>query len=1023
MKSDRNITAGKSRRGSALILVVVITSLLAMVGALFLLQSRLGSMATSSIADTKELDLAVESVIAQISDELVRDVPGIDPCNRDYFDYAGDNDWWLANLEPMVNDNGTATLTDDWYYWRQISDVFRVANGNGVLRAIDANNAAGTANWIDIDTAAKDSVRATDLRAIIIRPEDSVGRIKDDGKTNDILYLGPADADGDGVADSRWVPVPGMQTHKGQQVYAAIRIIDNGGMLNVNTAYSFNPNDTDSTKIDGRSQSQINLAELSRRGKNTAPLTHLDNARNDSGGGLIWDYSNSTGYTPFDISDELKLRNRYILHYDKFISRIENLEDWDKVYDGGLSVPCTLNAQLTPTADSNWPNHATYDYATAVNYKYYDFRHISTTYNMDRVIDPIGRKMVNVNKACDANMLYNNVMTMCMLTSDDKLKREFAQAAANIRDYGDDDSIVSTVDSGAGIFYGFERPCIYISELVCRTVKDVTDPCNIILNRSYAIELRKQFGDEKFSDWKLIIRKPGDPGDPNNTITLPIDDKVFSERGGRYYVRIWENLAAELRSKVEFSDSPDADANGVDPTVVLSWDRGWAMQPDGTWVQPSKFDVYFGTDETCVKEANSPCLKLDNVNSTSYYPGPLDPNTMYYWRVDNLDANGVVIQPTGDVMKFKTWAKEPDSLEKVIGPNDIIFGPGTIISLVRYVPDKGGDIIVDSIGDDIIIPGWLVVTDVNEANSITPLDVTRSFHRDINWEGRIKRLWDTGGQDVNSVTLGHSNHFTYSSFYPAVPLVQPFQQKFNNIGEIGFVFKKSTYYEVPDPCDRIQLNDTDVQLKLNLENPSVQRLFQYLTVMDPNQHGQPANETRVKGRININTAPWYVIAQLPWVSQKTGEGFDPNLAQAIIGYRDKLNISGIADDYSARAGVPGFMSIGELTSVTNGNSKNLADIRYYALDNEDHRGFPDLNNNKRTQTDGVVDDFEERDLIFSRISDLVTVRSDVYTAYILVRLGKDGPQLRVMATLDRSGVRQIGDKVKVLTLHRVPDAR
>ncbi|MHC4440914.1 MAG: hypothetical protein ACYS3S_26490, partial [Planctomycetota bacterium] len=80
--------------------------------------------------------------------------------------------------------------------------------------------------------------------------------------------------------------------------------------------------------------------------------------------------------------------------------------------------------------------------------------------------------------------------------------------------------------------------------------------------------------------------------------------------------------------------------------------------------------------------------------------------------------------------------------------------------------------------------------------------------------------------------------------------------------------------------------------------------------------------------------------------------------------------------------------------------------------------YPDL-----TPNDGAISDFEERDVIFSRISNIVTVRSDVFTAYILVRVGADGPQKRVLAILDRSQVTPSGGKVRILALHPVPDPR
>jgi hypothetical protein len=129
---------------------------------------------------------------------------------------------------------------------------------------------------------------------------------------------------------------------------------------------------------------------------------------------------------------------------------------------------------------------------------------------------------------------------------------------------------------------------------------------------------------------------------------------------------------------------------------------------------------------------------------------------------------------------------------------------------------------------------------------------------------------------------------------------------------------------------------------------------------------------------------------------------------------------------------PGFASITELLNVThalaNKSDPNVPynysyDIRKYGRDMElgsdkDQLMLPDL-----TPGDGAENDFEERDLIFSRISNIVTVRSDVFTAYILVRIGADGPQKRVLAILDRSQVTSPSDKVRILALHPVPDPR
>ena len=88
----------RTRAGSALILAVVLTSLLAIVGVMFLMVARVNRMATSGISENKELDSAVETVIAKISQELVLDVPGaVDP-NEEYYDYPDPCNAWLASL-------------------------------------------------------------------------------------------------------------------------------------------------------------------------------------------------------------------------------------------------------------------------------------------------------------------------------------------------------------------------------------------------------------------------------------------------------------------------------------------------------------------------------------------------------------------------------------------------------------------------------------------------------------------------------------------------------------------------------------------------------------------------------------------------------------------------------------------------------------------------------------------------------------------------------------------------------------
>jgi hypothetical protein len=191
---------------------------------------------------------------------------------------------------------------------------------------------------------------------------------------------------------------------------------------------------------------------------------------------------------------------------------------------------------------------------------------------------------------------------------------------------------------------------------------------------------------------------------------------------------------------------------------------------------------------------------------------------------------------------------------------------------------------------------------------------------------------------------------------------------------------------------KLALEPDENFLRIDLQNQAFANIFQYLTVMDPATSGLGTSETRIKGRVNVNTAPSFVIEQLPWMYAA--------IAQEIVTHRDTI--------------AEGFESIAELMQVPL--------MGYYAYDPMfrliDLDSFPDL-----TPNDGAVSDFEERDVIFSRISNLVTVRSDVFTAYILVRIGIDGPQRRVIAILDRSQVNSTADRVKIIALHPVSDPR
>ena len=99
-KHETRVTNHESRVavGSALILTVVLTTLLAIIGVVFLLVSRIDKTAATAASENREMNFAIDSVIAKISQQLILDVPGV--AGQEYYDYPGTEDRWLASLEP-----------------------------------------------------------------------------------------------------------------------------------------------------------------------------------------------------------------------------------------------------------------------------------------------------------------------------------------------------------------------------------------------------------------------------------------------------------------------------------------------------------------------------------------------------------------------------------------------------------------------------------------------------------------------------------------------------------------------------------------------------------------------------------------------------------------------------------------------------------------------------------------------------------------------------------------------------------
>ncbi len=955
MYTFRENNSFRYRSGSALILTVVLTSLLAILGTVFLMSSRIDKMASSSAGEDKQLDLALESTVEIIKETLKKDIPG----PNEYYDYPGPSDPWLASLEPYEDGSN--------YKWRQISDL------TGYLKDNDFNN-------------IEDIEIIPDAQAITV---DSDGELEEQW----------ADADGDGVADSKWFELSAVNSSKGKKVYAAVRIIDNGGMINVNTALKFDPDETQQY-WDGTNLYQINAVGLTHRPNEDSNSTideELLEMRKGEASDIIdiyeeevtWRYLDPCDpYWPFDISDELELRNRFLLNAErslqkeKIFTRIEswNEDEFSVAFKGQIHTPVgTAKADL-----DDWYTRFDIDHPN----NFYCYRHLATTYNMDRITGPDGNHQINLNKSFDVNSLrrlYENFAESLPghLTNSDKtfLKKKFAQFAVNLYDRNDTDLQPYSFNVNDGNlpddFYGIE-PYPVISEVALHI--DVNDPR---VDNEYAVELYNPFDVEiTLDNFALEIRKDtGAPDEFNFDASKKIPAKgyfliysdigIFEPNGISIPSDQYENLNIELcdASKyVQSEPSPGVfiyDSNDVVPyDIVLKRDIGsteifldrqvsrhiWIEWSDS---RPANRFYYkkFNTGDKWHALCASRMMDLSN-DSTLY-----DENDGSRGDIDIDIAIPDPFITTADL--YKMWT----------------LGPKTSLNDAGFGSDTKLEVIYDSVLTD---------PNVSSESDINPLDRT--------------------------------------------------------IGEKLFLACQAKENDL-DWAER--------SMRLNMRNPRYSEIINYFTVFDPrsdlidnDSNGIVDNieENKVPGRININTAPAYVIAQLPWITQNINDpNRDISLAEAICAYRDKTSVTGGGNpDYSIGrydtidgndlpSGINendfredlGFASIGELAFVIAGNDEYRIDK--YALDTENITEAPDIT------VDSAVDDFKERDIIINRISNLTTVRSDVFTAYLLVRIGEDGPQKRAIAIFDRSGVGydegEYKGSVKLRCFHMVPQPR
>lgn len=1002
------LRAGSIRhpKGTALVMVVVLTVLLAIIGVLFVMAARLDEMTTSSVVYDRDLDNAVDTVVELISQRLAEDVPG--DGIQEPFDCAAPDltpmltyaDRWLAPIEPGLRDNaGTpADYSDDSIWWQHASDL------TGQL------------------TAAIQSGTIIYTPAVVVDPH---------ADANDLV---PADADGDGITDSYWVRlgvydpvqnrfiIPYITSSRGKPVFAAVRIVDNCAMLNLNTASNIpepnalpDPNDCDWSDLyaKGRFLSNVDYSRFLRGADRLQPLA-LHNAREGTPLGApvkfpdvyhreaIMHIDNPPpAYTLFDISDELEIRNRFMLT-SPFEARFERKDVANFTFDAGGGIYSDLWMPRDPTNFAQWawrvdPNNfdnqsgAYNDGSIAGNYEWrYDRRHVCTFYSFDRNLN------TGIYPARDG---LNNPV-------------------GSIFEPGlfDPDPLAVPTALGKPVWDPVNARYVYDLNNVETRVQILK-----LLYASRAWFLMKNPGwDVRRAARKAcqFVANMIDYADDNNPTTPgPFFDPAYRAQTNDNPTYINRHIIRELI--LEATDYLSGGQTLIDIDVQRQFDFGIGVD------DPNETIYGYERQPFISKIARF----LNNSNGTTYYaielcnPYDLDIR-LEGWRIKVGDYTYQFTAADGVTVPAMSPTRQLGRL--VLTDNDAIMGGKTsglfelppvapvgrmritvndVIELQRPDPaDTTGDEFITVDRTEVAQAAYVAgpFADVGNLWRVSKRDDTkwRFTNMKLHAEHETAAVAEVGLLSENNVTLnGHGWQLPVANNNNPIDTLHDFVMVLhvgNERDPNGTMMKPVTEH-VAAAANEGDIR-TDVVPFKRMIGPANQITLgplDYMCFLNRPEGPLP-------GRININTAPMEVI-------------------RAAI--RDRADLDTFVDNETlARNIVDRRYSKGLFRRY-----RRITDLidpvwdtgfTRFATDPNDNVGDPEM-----------VDDFEERDWILSQVANLLTVRSDTFTAYILVRIGHDGPQRRMIAIFDRSNVTRDPTtlrptaKPRLIALHPVPDPR
>ncbi|MBN1124240.1 MAG: hypothetical protein JXA82_04470 [Sedimentisphaerales bacterium] len=1027
----------KHKPGSALILVVVLTVLLSLIGVLFVMVSRLGEMGTSTIQDEHDIDAGVQAVVQRIETVLVDDLYGKDRraslgeaqeynniVINEPFDIPGmmdpdkGGDLWLADIEPEM-ETGAGTpedLTDDFFVWRHITDLYYdydMAVVAPYLSYYSPGTPKGLGAWTLLGLGAILADSSSGMPMVQLPRQLP-------GGTNPETRYYAADADGDGVWDSLWVRIPDLYSSKGRPIWAAVRIVDNCGMLNLNVSHWRNYDTEWGCWLEPVYWSFLRgLDQTDASRKENIPKYHradgtFDPSRDNSAVYLrdVLMHIENPGpvWRLFEINNELEIRNRFLLSSPTEAPfETESVAHYTFDAQGGPYRVLTVPRDASNNDFDDWKvrmNPANFNDTSGAwylndddNYQWrYDRRHVCTFYSFDRnlrngrypllydrtrhqwrehahyFLAPNGsavsvqgnflentpearRRILTLLYAFRAYFLKDYVDTPSQIT--DEILREAAKKSAQI---------VANLIDNIDITQNDDGP---FSESIfgSQTNENGTYDYPTYITGWLVKEIIREVTGQNLGD------------DPIYAFGMDDDDLVYGLECQPFITQVFTQVlptglsrfAVELTYPYRDLMATARQINPVDRSLDLSKYRikvGNHVYAIGSAQVPAAIEYVTDPTKVVILNINDPRISTPPGSQRELFNPAFDTDLL---ASDSIELQQEIPDPDGG---FTYLTVDQVSSEQLV---ELLTTEDTGIHVLWRDDSDWRMANAELVEHQTVNATAYATTHLGLPNNLNPHPEGNGFQVPVgddyqSWDSKI--LWWRHGALVN----------------------------FERVLWIG--------HDVGDPnaiTTKIGLAAAEGDVRYDID--TAPELLGYICFLN-------RAEGTLPGRVNVNSATKEVIrTAIPPNPDWVEVGEDPqdlidDLATAIV---------------ETRKSGP-FENLGDLLDVP--GMKRFTDPNH-----------PTLRETSGYDVDPIFDeDIEERDWILSRVSNIFTTRSDVFTAYIAIRIG--APQIndkgtvnpeddtcenqadrRMIAIFDRSHVSDPSHRPKLVALHPVPEAR